>query len=86
MKKHISREKAEEIVMFAEKHNALVEQKEFKDFDRHVISTPDGTVALKSPKDESLNVCTIENFRGFDNKLSKIADKGVIRIKGYDYV
>ncbi len=76
---------AEAIVVFARDNNALVEQKEFTNFDRAIISTPDGCVALKSSKDED-NTCWLENFNGFNNRASTIADTGVIKLQGYSYV
>lgn len=92
MKKNITVMMANNIVAFAEKHNALVEEKEFKDFKRYIISTPDGTVALKMSlkKENELDMFEktywLENFHGFDNKAALIADTGVVNLKGYCYV
>lgn len=84
MDREITRSKAEAIIVFAEKHNALVESREFAKYDRHIISTPDGTVALKAMKDDSKY--WLSNFHGMDNKLVSIVDKGAIKLAGYCYI
>ena len=88
MKKMISRSTAEVLCEFASQNGALVEQKLFTEYDRMIVSTPDGCVSIKSPLDGNYidKDCSIENFHGFDNKASKIADRGVIIIKGYNYI
>lgn len=92
MKRNITVMMANDIIAFAEEHDALVEEKEFKTFNRYIISTPDGTVALKMNKsiNNGLGIiptyCWLENFHGFDNKAASIADAGVVELKGYCYV
>ena len=88
MKKMITRTTAEKLVVFASRNSALAEQKLFKEYDRAIIVTPDGCVAIKSPLDGGYidRDCSIENFHGFDNKLSQLVEKGVINIKGYNYI
>ena len=85
MKKSISFSKAEDLVAFAQNHKALIEQKEFKSFDRHIILTTEGTVSVKSPKDGE-DSCTIETFKGFNESLDTIKKTySPIALINFDY-
>lgn len=87
--KWITVEMAEKVVVFAQENSALIEQKEFKEFDRHVILTIDGLISLKTPKgflpfSWGDKPCSIEDFHGFDNKLDEVNNKfKPIKINGY---
>lgn len=85
--KMITTATAEKLVEFALKHNAVIEQKEFKEFDRHLILTERGLVSLKSPKDSTdtycAKDCSLQEFHGMDNKLDVLKKEHTqIRIDG----
>ena len=81
----ISHKKAEEIVEFALLNGAVVEQKEFKNFDRTIINTTKGLVSLKSTEDTG-EECTLQEFHGFDNNIGSVKSMyKEIELKGFKY-
>jgi len=80
--KTITQENAERLIEFAIKHNAMVEQKKFKNFDRCIVLTVRGTVGLRV--NHNNKSYELEDFHGFNNKMDELKNKHTaVRIDGY---
>lgn len=83
VKEQITRNKAELIVQLAMETGALIKQEEFKFFDRALILTPDGIVAIRSGKNEDKQECEATEFHGLDKDMNDIRAKFLqIKING----
>lgn len=71
----LTRTKGIEVVKFAARHNALIEQKKFKTFTRFIVNTVDGILAFRiNSKTE------IKPSKQYQNKMNSYSK---IKLKGY---